>query len=160
MIRQARISDAEQICAIYNYYIENSIVTFEEEFVSISEMQERISSASEKYPWLVFDSQGSLGGYAYASAWQSRCSYRFAVESSVYIAPNYTRQGIGESLYLDLIRKLKNTSCHCIIAGMSLPNESSLALHQKLGFKKIGQFEQVGWKFKKWIDVAYWELLL
>jgi len=99
-------------------------------------------------------------GYAYASKWKSRCAYRYAVESSIYLAPDATGRGLGTRLYVALIDALRAKSVHTIIGGIALPNPASVALSEKLGFRKIGQFEQVGWKFEKWIDVGYWELIL
>ena len=160
MIRTAKLEDASRLCSIYNHYVENSIVTFEEEAVTTQDMQDRIGLASEKYPWLVYDLGAALAGYAHASPWKSRCSYRFSVETTIYLTPNQQGRGIGSDLYRRLITELRKTSCHSLIAGIALPNDTSIAFHEKLGFEKIGHFKEVGWKFEKWIDVGYWELLL
>ena len=107
-----------------------------------------------------FEQNGEISGYAYASSWKPRIAYRFSVESSVYLAPDKTGQGIGFQLYVELIRLLKLKNIHNIIGGIALPNESSVKIHERCGFKKIGHFSEVGFKFDHWIDDGYWELLL
>jgi len=160
MIRSATTDDAEVICAIYNHYVMNSIVTFEETPVSTDDMAERISDVLPSLPWLVFESAGRVVGYAYASAWKSRCAYRFAAESTVYVAPEATGARIGTQLYEAIIVELRARSLHSVIGGVALPNAASVSLHEKFGFEKVAHFKQVGWKFERWIDVGYWELML
>ncbi|MGI9288912.1 MAG: arsinothricin resistance N-acetyltransferase ArsN1 family B [Pseudomonadales bacterium] len=159
MIRTVIAEDASNLCAIYNHYIQNTTVTFEEESVTAATMEQRIAEVSVQHPWLVCDLEGELAGYAYASPWKSRCAYRFSVETTVYLSPNHFGEGIGTGLYESLIEDLKLTDMHSLIAGIALPNEASIALHEKLGFEKIGQFNEVGRKFDQWIDVGYWELI-
>ncbi len=99
-------------------------------------------------------------GYAYASEWKSRCAYRYSVETTVYLHPDARGKGIGTLLYQELIRKLSKLELHAAIGGIALPNDASVALHEKIGFKKAAHFKQVGYKFNKWVDVGYWELIL
>ena len=161
MLRAATTADAAAIAGIYNHYILNTIVTFEEEAVPAAEMSRRIADTlAAGLPWMVWDEEGKVLGYAYASKWKSRCSYRFSVESTVYLAQVATGRGLGTKLYADLIARLKQDDYHGIIGGVALPNDASVALHEKLGFVKVAHFKEVGWKFDKWIDVAYWELIL
>ena len=160
MIRTATLDDASAICDIYNHYIKNTIVTFEEEPLTSEAMQGRIEEITATLPWLVFENESNIVGFAYASRWNGRCAYRYAVESTLYLTPNAIGRGIGKQLYRELIDILKQQSMHSIIGGVALPNPASVALHEKLGFKKVAHFEQVGWKFNQWIDVAYWELIL
>ncbi len=160
MIRTVNIQDAKEICEIYNYYITNSIVTFEEEIVGVSEMKNRIENINAKLPWIVYEESGEVLGFAYASEWKSRCAYKHSVESTVYLRPEAMKEGIGSKLYKELILRLRKMKLHAVIGGISLPNKSSIALHEKFGFEKIGQFKEVGYKFEKWIDVGYWELML
>ena len=159
MIRDCKPGDAQRICEIYNYYVAETIVTFEEEPVSEEEMAYRMEETSARYPWLVCEEESRVVGFAYASRWQSRCAYRYSAETTVYLDPQFTGRGLGTQLYRALIERLKNTSLHSLIGAIALPNEVSIALHEKLGFEKIGQFKQVGWKFGRWIDVGYWELI-
>jgi L-amino acid N-acyltransferase YncA len=160
MIRQVKPSDAQQICKIYNYYVANTIITFEEVPVTEQEMKKRIMEISAEFPYLVFEDETGITGFAYASRWKSRSAYRYSVESTVYVAQDKLRKKIGQQLLSELLAKLKTIGIHSIIAGIALPNAGSVGLHEKFGFKKIGEFEEVGRKFNQWINVGYWELLL
>jgi phosphinothricin acetyltransferase len=159
-IRAVTEADSSAICEIYNHYIEHSIITFEETPVAVEEMAVRIGEITAALPWYVFDRAGEVLGYAYASAWKSRCAYRYSAETTVYLAERATGQRIGTRLYERLISELRSKSFHNAIGGIALPNEASVALHESLGFEKVAHFKQVGWKFDRWIDVGYWELLL
>jgi phosphinothricin acetyltransferase len=161
MLRAATIADAAAIAGIYNHHVRNTIVTFEEEAVSAAAMADRITETNAaELPWLVWEENGVVLGYTYASKWKSRCAYRYSVEATVYLTESATGRGIGTRLYQALIAALKPKGIHGIIGGVSLPNPASVALHEKLGFVKVAHFKEVGWKFEKWIDVGYWELLL
>jgi phosphinothricin acetyltransferase len=159
MTRNIRPDDAAAICDIYNYYVLNTIITFEESVVSEEEMQSRIIQNTKKHPWIVYEQNDKISGYAYASEWKSRCAYKHSVETTVYLHENAKGKGIGTILYKELISLLKNKNVHAVIGGIALPNEASVALHEKMSFEKIGQFREVGYKFDKWIDVGYWELI-
>jgi phosphinothricin acetyltransferase len=158
MIRDVQKDDATGICEIYNHYIENSIITFEEQAVSVSEMQHRIQETSSKFPWLVYEEHDAILGYAYASTWKSRRSFQYSVESTVYVSKTAAGNGIGSLLYQELITRLQSPF-HSVIAVIALPNPASVALHEKMGFEKVAHFTEVGRKFDRWIDVGYWELL-
>lgn len=161
MLRPATADDAGAIAAIYNHYVVNTIITFEEEAVTAVEMAERIAEVQRlNLPWFVWEEGGQVLGYAYASKWKSRCAYRYSVESSIYLAQDATGRGLGKKLYLALIASLRERGIHSIIGGIALPNPASVGLNEKLGFQKIGHFKEVGWKFNQWIDVGYWELIL
>lgn len=161
MLRPATPADAAAIAAIYNHYILHTVVTFEEEAVTVAEIAQRITEVlGAGRPWFVWEEDGRILGYSYASGWKSRCSYRFSLETTVYLDKDATRRGLGTKLYTALIDALRNTKTHALIGGVALPNAGSVALHEKLGFQKIGHFKEVGWKFDQWIDVGYWELVL
>lgn len=160
MIRPATLNDGIALATIYNWYVENTVITFEEELVSGGDMAQRIVVADETRPWLVLEEEGHIIGYASAERWKSRCAYRQARETSVYFDREHRGKGYGRLLYEELIRELRKTSTHVLIAGIALPNESSVALHEKLGFVKVGQFSEVGLKFGRYVDVAYWQLTL
>src|SRR5688572_3789260 len=100
-IRPATTADAPSIARIYNYYVLNTIVTFEEEVITVEEMSNRIQEVQEKFPWCVYESGGSVTGYAYASSWKSRCAYRYSAEVSVYLDHSISGQGIGTALYTE-----------------------------------------------------------
>src|SRR5262245_54866029 len=106
MIRPVELSDAQCICSLYNYYVLNTHVNFEEEAVSVTEMESRIATASEKHPWFVYELEGHIIGYAYAGAWKGRCSYRYSVETTVYVQYGMQGKGIGSALYKVLFEAL------------------------------------------------------
>lgn len=159
-IRMATTADAAAICSIYNHYVNDTIVTFEEQPVAASEMQSRMAAVLGKLPWLVLERDGGIAGYAYAAPWKTRVGYRFTVEASVYLAPAHIGRGFGSALYETLIENLRARNIHCVIGGVALPNSASAALHEKFGFTKVAHFRENGIKFGRWIDVAYWQRLL
>lgn len=160
MIRSATPADAPAIAGIYNHYILHTPVTFEEEPVSAEQVRGRIAETQTAYPWLVHERNEIVTGYAYATGWHSRRSYQHSVETTVYLDRASIGNGIGFQLYGELIRTLKTSGFHTAIGGIALPNDRSVALHEKLGFTKIAHFREVGRKFDRWIDVGYWQLIL
>ena len=160
MIRLAITTDAAAIATIYNHYVSSSTITFEEQIVTIDEMAQRIISVGGQLPWYVFERDGEIVGYAYATPWRARSAYRFSVESTVYVAHECVGQGIGRQLYSALIDDLRKRQLQVVIGGIAQPNDGSVALHERLGFEKVAMFKRVGRKFDQWIDVGYWELLL
>lgn len=161
MIRDANSADAAAITRIYNPYILDTIITFEEQAITPSDMAARIQEVTaEALPWLIAEQDGVVVGYAYASKWKGRCAYRFSVETTVYLAPDYFGRGIGTGLYQSLLQQLKKRQLHAAIGGIALPNVASIALHEKLGFRKVAHFPEVGFKFNQWIDVGYWQATL
>lgn len=159
-IRSAVLDDAPQIARIYNHYVTNTYVTFEEEPVSSKEMSERIARVLSNHCWLVYERDQAIEGYAYASAWHTRASYRRSVETTVYLDCEKVGGGRGSQLYAKLLEELRARGFHTAIGGISLPNPASIALHEKFGFKKVAHYKEVGWKFDQWIDVGYWQLML
>lgn len=161
MIRPAEPRDAEAIAAIYNHYIVNTVITFEEKPVTAQDMAERIKEiGSAHLPWLVVEEDGAIVGYAYASKWKGRSAYRYSVECSVYLSPSSVSKGWGTKLYDALFAVLREQSIHVVIGGIALPNPASVALHEKLGMKKVAHFSDVGCKFERWLDVGYWQMTL
>ncbi len=152
--------DAPAICAIYNPYVAQTTVTFEEVAVSARQMKRRIAEVTRRLPWIVCEHNGAVLGYAYATAWKSRSAYRHSVETTIYLDRNLTGRGIGTELYRTLLARLRAHDVHCVAGGIALPNAASVALHEKLGFVKVAQFPQIGLKFGQWIDVGYWQLTL
>lgn len=159
-VRPGTLDDAAAIAAIYNHYVTHTIVTFEEQPVTPAEMRSRIAAVLERLPWLVLEHDNGIGGYAHASPWKARSGYRFAVESSIYLAPAQVGCGFGSALYQNLLDDLRARNVHCVIGGTALPNAASVALHEKLGFTQVAHFRENGFKFGRWIDVAYWQRLL
>ncbi len=157
-IRSAAHGDAEAIVRIYNYYVMDTVVTFEEEPVPELEMARRIADVqAASLPWLVADVGGRVAGYAYASPWRTRSAYRFSVEVTVYLEPDRTGAGIGTRLYDELFRVLQARGIHAAMGGIALPNDASVAIHEKFGLRKVAHFTEVGFKFGRWIDVGYWQ---
>ncbi len=160
-VRAVTPADAGAVAAIYNHYVLQTVVTFEEEPVTSDEMSRRIDEVrAASLPWFVAEHAGAIAGYAYASRWRARSAYRFSSEVTVYLAPEQGRRGIGSALYAELLSALRGSGLHAAIGGIALPNDASVALHEKFGFKKVAHFEQTGFKFNRWIDVGYWQLIL
>lgn len=161
IIRPVNEFDAHHIVEIYNPYIKETTITFEEEPASDSEMKRRIEKVQTLgLPWICGEVDGNLAGYAYATRWRERSAYRYTAESVIYLNKELAGQGYGSQLYTALIENLKSTSIHMVIGVIALPNPASIALHEKLGFKKVAHFTEVGFKFGNWLDVGYWELML
>ena len=160
MIRACAATDAPAIAEIYDHYVRETVVTFEEMPVSADEMARRIEDIGARFPWLVWEDGGAVVGYAYASAWKSRSAYRFSVESTIYLAASQQRGGIGTKLYGALLAELKARGLHTAVGVIALPNPASIALHEKLGFVKIAHVAEVGRKFDRWVDVGYWQVML
>ena len=157
MIRPAIHADAQALVDIYNPYVLGTTITFEELAVAPEEMASRIRTVTQALPWLVVEDQGTVVGYAYATPWKARSAYRRTVESAIYVDLSHAGQGLGTQLYEALLAELKKQSIHAVLGGIALPNEASVALHERLGFEKVGQLKEVGWKLNRWVDVGYWE---
>lgn len=160
IIRPCSPQDAEAICAIYNHYIENTIITFEEIPVTAAQMRERIKTIAQTHPWLVCELDGEMAGYAYASKWKDRSAYKHTAEVTVYLHPEKTAKGIGNALYSELFTHLEQQDMHMLLACIATPNVASEKLHERFGFKKAAYFPEVGFKFERWIDIGYWQKLL
>ena len=159
-IRKAAIEDAAQIAEIYNYYIKTSHATFELETIDSNEMENRIRETFQKnYPFFVCEENEEIVGYAYGRMFRPRRAYLHSIEVSVYIRKGSEGKQIGTRLYEKLLHEILQNDFHAIIAGISLPNDASIRLHEKFGFEKVAHFREVGFKFERWIDVGYWELL-
>jgi phosphinothricin acetyltransferase len=139
--------------------IENTHHTFEIEPIDSIEMQNRIGVTIENYPFFVCEENGAIFGYAYATQYKSRCAYKSSAEVSVYVENNLRLRGVGKMLYEKLFKELSKTDVHAIVAGIALPNDASIKLHEKFGFEKVAHFREVGFKLDKWIDVGFWELI-
>lgn len=156
-IRPCHRNDWPRVCEIYNYYIENTIITFEEEALSVDALGARVSAYTQSYPWLVCVVEGAVVGYAYANPWHARSAYRHSVEITVYVRNTETGKGYGKALYQVLLKELAQLNCHVLVAGIALPNAPSVKLHEHFGFTQVAHFHEVGRKFGQWIDVGYWQ---
>lgn len=161
ILREVELSDAQQIANIYNYYIEKTVITFEEQLVSENDIKSRIEKIKQAgHIWLVAEISTQIVGYAYSAPWRDRSAYRFASEVSVYLSSNSQGKGLGSLLYQSLFEQLKLTQMKILIGGITLPNEASVALHEKFGMEKVAHFHEVGFKFDQWLDVGYWQVKL
>lgn len=159
-VRSATTDDAAAITQIYNHYITTSVITFEEQTLTAADMAQRINDVNALgLPWLVAEKDGEVLGYAYATRWKPRVAYRYSVEITVYMAPGQAGKGTGTALYAELFRLLKAHGVHAAVGGIALPNPASIALHEKVGMKKIGEFEQIGFKQGRWLNVGYWQIV-
>lgn len=160
-IRAAAPADAAALARIYEVYVRDTTVTFEEDPVAPVEMAKRMREvASAGLPWLVAEEDGQLIGYAYASPWKGRSAYRWSVEITVYLEPGRARRGWGTRLYEELFARLAAGGIHTVLGGIALPNDASVALHEKLGMVKVAHLREVGFKLGRWIDVGYWQRTL
>jgi phosphinothricin acetyltransferase len=160
MIRLATPQDAAEILAIYAPYITDTSFTFEAEVPSVSAFADRISSYLINYPWLVYEVDGHVAGYAYASRYRERIGYQWCVECSVYIHDNHHRKGVAKALYMALFRILKAQGYYNVYAVINLPNDRSVQLHEACGFRWFANYENVGYKLGKWKTVGWWQLPL
>jgi len=159
-VRHVEPRDIPAIAAIYNHYIRNTVVTFEMDEVSDAEMQQRIINTTQKFPWLVLEVDEQIVGYAYATTWRTRVAYNKTCETTVYLHPEAGGHGYGTALYEELLIILKEQQYHRIIGGVTMPNDASVALHEKMGYVKTGEFTEVGRKFDQWLNVGFWTLEL
>jgi phosphinothricin acetyltransferase len=159
IVRKVKLQDAVQIAEIYNFYIQSTHHTFETEPIDSVEIKKRVGETIENYPFFVCEESSEIFGYAYAAPYKSRSAYKSSAEVSVYVKNNLRQKGVGRMLYEKLFEELLQTDVHAIIAGIALPNNASIKLHEKFGFEKIAHFREVGFKLDKWIDVGYWELI-
>lgn len=160
-VRDAVAADAHAVAGIYNHFIVETAVTFEESAVDAADMARRMSEVQgANLPWLVATLGQRVVGYAYASPWRARSAYRFSVEITVYVSHAMAGRGIGSALYSELFERLKARGAHAVIGGITLPNEASVSLHERFGMTKVAHFAEVGFKFGEWRDVGYWERVL
>jgi phosphinothricin acetyltransferase len=159
-IRSAVAADAAALRAIYAPFVEATAVSFEEVVPSIEQFAARISRALQGWAWLVAERDHQCLGYAYGSLHRERAAYRWSVEVSAYVHPSSYRQGVGAALYGSLLEVLAAKGFCNAYAGITLPNEASVALHRKFGFQPIGVFKSAGRKFGQWHDVAWMQRAL
>jgi L-amino acid N-acyltransferase YncA len=159
-VRPATVKDAGQCAEIYAPFVTDSWVSFESVPPDKIEMEFRIERALEFHDWLVADIGGKITGYAYGSGHRSREAYQHSCDVSVYVDQAFSRQGIGRTLYDALFARLKERKFHALFAGIALPNDASVGLHQSSGFTSVGIYREVGWKMGAWRDVQWMQRLL
>ena len=158
VIREVRSDDWADVARIYNQFIRDTVVTFEEAELTAEQIGERVAAVQAKsLPWLLAVRDSRVVGYAYATEWKGRSAYRYSVETTIYLEPAACGSGLGRRLYSQLMTEIQAASVHVAIGGITLPNAASVALHESLGFKKVAHFSEVGYKFERWLDVGYWQ---
>ncbi len=153
--------DAAAVAEIYGRYVRETAVSFEEIAPSARDAAERIARVQRTHPWLVAeDGSGAVVGYAYACPHRERAAYRWAADVAVYVDPEHHRDGVGRALYEALLPLLRDQGFHTACAGITLPNDASVGLHEALGFEPVGIYRGIGWKAGAWRDVGWWQLRL
>lgn len=160
LLRLANPSDAKAILDIYAPYIEHTSLTFETEIPSVEAFSKRIESYLQNWPWLVCEIDGIIAGYAYSSRYRERKAYQWSVECSVYIHDNFHNKRVGKALYESLFEILRTQGYNNVYAVINLPNDKSVAFHEKCGFKYFATYEKVGYKHGHWKNVGWWRLVV
>lgn len=159
-IRIATIEDAEAILAIYRPIVEQTVISFEFAPPTHEEMERRITTTLPNYPWLVAEQDGDILGYVYGSRHSERAAYQWSANVSVYVAAAARRRGIGRALYTSLFELLRLQGIYSVYAGITLPNEGSVGIHEAMGMRLVGVYELVGHKMGGWYDVGWWQMPL
>lgn len=155
-IRNATAEDAAACCAIYNYYITNTCISFEERVLTSEEFKNRMERISERYPYIVA-TDGDIAGYAYLDMFHTRSAYRYTADLSIYLDPKYTHAGIGSLLYAEIEKQAVSRGIKNIISLITANNDASVKFHEKHGFKQVGELVNVGFKHGKRLSVKYYQ---
>ena len=160
MIRYVSNNDTQALLDIYNYYVLHTAVTFDIEPLTIKEFSEKIARINSDYPFLVYEENSEILGFAYGSKFRPKAAYNKTVESTVYVKIGSYGNQIGTKLYKQLLGLLKKEDYHLVLGVLTIPNEASVKLHEKFGFKQVAHLKEAGFKFGDWQDVGFWELKL
>ena len=165
--RRATIDDAEKLLKIYGPYVKNTAISFEYEVPTIEEFQNRIEKTLQKYPYLVAERNGEILGYAYAGAFYGRAAYDWSVETTIYLAPDARKKGVGRKLYEELEAKLKEMGILNLYACVAYPeiddeylDKNSVLFHEHMGYKEVGKFFKCGYKFGRWYSMIWMEKII
>ncbi|MBU2952111.1 GNAT family N-acetyltransferase [Tamlana agarivorans] len=160
MIRSLKKKDTQDVLDIYNYYVLNSVATFDVDALSLEEFQNKIDQIYKDYPFIVFEENNEILGYAYGSRFRPKPAYNDVVESTVYVKHDTHGKAIGTKLYAELIAQLIERDFHTVLGVLTVPNDASIKLHEKFGFEKVAHLKEVGYKFNTWQHVGIWQLKL
>ncbi len=157
-IRDAKTSDARAIHDIYGYYVDNTFVTFSEVNPSVEDYAKSIETTKQSYPYIVAcDEDGKVIGMAYGGVLRHHDAYKFAVESTIYLAPDTPKQsGIGKALYLELEKRLSHMGYKFMYGVITDTNQASITFHEKLGYARVGHFTDIGYKFGEWKGIVWY----
>lgn len=157
-VRGATPDDVDSMLAIYAPIVARTAISFELVTPGIDEFTQRVLAAGERGdPWFVLEIDGVVAGYAYASLFRARPAYSATRETTVYVSPDHHGRGVGTELLAAVLADLAPRGVHEVVAGIVLPNEASIALHERLGFQPVGVFPRVGFKFEQWHDLGFWQ---
>lgn len=148
------------MAAIYAPIVTETAISFELEPPSADEFATRLARVKGSDPWLVCERDSHVVGYAYATDFRSRPAYAATRETTVYVDPDHRGRGVGMALMTDLLEALSGAGAHVVVAGITLPNPASVTLHERLGYRHVGTFDQVGYKFGRWHDLGFWQRTL
>lgn len=160
MIRSLHINDAQALLHIYNYYVLNTTVTFDIEALSLKTFLDKLKHIYNDYPFIVYEEDNEILGYAYGSRFRPKPAYNYVVESTVYVKHTAHGKQIGTKLYTELLNQLKETNLHTVLGVLTIPNAASIKLHEKFGFKNVAHLKEVGFKFGEWQHIGIWQLKL
>ena len=144
--------------ALTNRYILETPIHFGYTAASEADFARLWSAGRDRFPWLAARIGGEFAGYAKAATWRERDAYRFTAETAVYVTDQFQRRGVARALYAELLKRLKEQGIKVAVAGITIPNDPSIRLHEAMGFRKVGQFERCGLKFDRWWDVGFWQI--
>jgi phosphinothricin acetyltransferase len=156
-IRPARDDDFTAITAITNHYITTSAIHFAYQPLAEADLLAMWHGYRERFPWLVIEDAGQVAGFAKAGTWRDRAAYAWTAETGVYIADAARGRGLGRRVYVALLEELERRGFRSAVAGITMPNDVSTALHVALGFESVGTVRDAGWKLGAWRDVAFWQ---
>ncbi len=158
MNREAGEADLAAIAAIHAPYVTDTVATFDEEPLPVEGWREKWRSACDAdQPWYVCEEGGKVLGFAYCGSFRPKAAYRLTVETTIYLDRDAAGRGLGRSLYSDLLAEAGRRGFHLAVAGVTLPNDASVRLHEGFGFTPVGVFTEVGHKFGEWRDVGWWQ---
>jgi L-amino acid N-acyltransferase YncA len=161
LIRHAdQATDGAACAAIYAPAVNDGVASFEEQAPDAAEMAARMTAISSSYPWLVAQEGEQVLGYAYAAQHRARPAYRWATDTTVYVSPDHHRRGVGAALYGALLPLLRKQGLYVAVAGITLPNDASVALHRRMGYELVGGYRDIGFKHGTWRTVAWWQARL
>ncbi|MEO1130979.1 MAG: N-acetyltransferase family protein [Planctomycetota bacterium] len=156
LIRPTAHDDFDAIAAMTNHFIRETSIHFGYEEMTPDECREPWLRDRERFPWLTAEIDGVFAGCAKAGVWRGRKAYENTAETAVYVEPSMHRRGVGRALYGALLEELRTRGFHVAVGGITLPNDASVALHEAMGYRSVGTFEEVGWKFGTWWSVGFW----
>ena len=160
LIRPVEPRDLKPICELTNHYITNSSIHFAYEPMRVDEFEKMWRDSRDQYPWLTAEIDGRFAGYAKAGVWRTRTAYSWTCEVGIYMLREFHGRGLGKALYQALIDACRTRGFHSVIGGITLPNASSVRLHESLGFAHVGTVKDAGFKRGSWHDVGFWQLVL